>query len=62
MPDHVHMALRGAIAHAPEEVALAFLNNLAFALGQCAFWESGYYAGTFSECDMDVVRNFVRAP
>jgi REP element-mobilizing transposase RayT len=62
MPDHVHLALRGAIGHSPEEIALAFLNNLAFALGQCAFWESGYYVGTFSEYDMDAVRSFVRSP
>jgi REP element-mobilizing transposase RayT len=36
MPDHLHASLRGNIAHSPEEVALAFLNNLAYALGQNA--------------------------
>jgi REP element-mobilizing transposase RayT len=30
MPDHLHAALRGNIAHSPEDVALAFLNNLAY--------------------------------
>lgn len=58
MPDHLHLALRGTIEHSPEEVALAFLNNLAYAVGQRPLWESGYYAGTFSEYDMDAVRAF----
>ena len=58
MPDHLHLALRGAIEDSPQDVALAFLNNLAFAVGQRPLWENGYYAGTFSEYDMDAVRAF----
>jgi REP element-mobilizing transposase RayT len=56
MPDHLHASLRGNIAHSPEDVALAFLNNLAFALGQKPIWEPCYYAGTFGEYDMGAVR------
>ena len=56
MPDHLHASLRGNIGHSPEEVALAFLNNLAFALGQKPVWEPCYYAGTFGEYDMGAVR------
>ena len=33
VPDHIHTALRGNISHSPEEVALKFLNNVAYALG-----------------------------
>ena len=58
MPDHLHLALRGTIDYSAEEIALSFMNNLAFALGQRAWWASGYYAGTFSEYDMDAVRTF----
>jgi REP element-mobilizing transposase RayT len=29
MPDHLHLAIRGAIEQPPSEIALAFLNNLA---------------------------------
>jgi REP element-mobilizing transposase RayT len=32
LPDHLHVALRGAIAQAPAEIALSFLNYLAHAL------------------------------
>ncbi len=56
MPDHLHIALRGNLDHSPQEIALAFQNNLAFALGQNAVWKHTYYAGTFSEYDMDAIR------
>ncbi len=56
MPDHLHASLRGTIAHTPEDIALAFLNNLAYAAGQKAIWEPCYYVGTFGEYDMGAVR------
>ncbi len=55
MPDHVHMALRGNIQRSPEEIALEFQNRLARAAG-CRVWQDGYYAGTFSEYDLNVIR------
>jgi len=57
LPDHLHLALRGAVAHSPEEIALSFLNNLAYVLGQRPWWEAGYYAGTFGEYGMAAVRS-----
>jgi REP element-mobilizing transposase RayT len=56
LPDHLHLALRGAVAQSPEEIALAFLNNLAHVLGRRPWWEAGYYAGTFGEYGMGAVR------
>ena len=55
MPDHVHIALRGDIERSPEDIAVAFQNGLTRAAG-CRVWQDGYYAGTFSEYDMEVVR------
>ena len=57
MPDHVHLGLRGNIEHSPEEIALAFMNNVAFAFGQKAVFRPSYYVGTFGEYDMGAVRN-----
>lgn len=57
MPDHLHVALLGAVAQSPEEIVVALMNKLAYALGQRPYWEPGYYAGTFSEYDMDAVRH-----
>lgn len=55
MPDHVHIAIRGNIEQSPEQIALAFQNGLAHAAG-CRAWQDGFYVGTFSEYDLDVVR------
>jgi len=56
LPDHLHLAVRGAVTHAPEEIALSFLNNLAHVLDRCRWWKAGYYAGTFGEYGMAAVR------
>ena len=56
MPDHIHLALRGDIQQSPEEIALAFMNNIAFAFGQAAVFRPSYYVGTFGEYDMGAVR------
>src|SRR5205823_7750768 len=56
LPDHLHAALRGNVEASPEVIALSFLNNLAYALGQRAVWQFGYYAGTFGEYGMRAVR------
>ncbi len=55
MPDHVHLSLRGNLERTPQEIALAFQNSLAHAAG-CRVWQDSYYAGTFSEYDLDTVR------
>ncbi len=56
LPDHLHLALRGDIVQAPEDIALSFLNNLAHLLDQRPWWQAGYYAGTFGEYSMAAVR------
>ena len=57
MPDHLHVALRGNIGESPAEIALALMNNTAFAMVQNAIWQHGFYAGTFSEYDVRVLRS-----
>jgi REP element-mobilizing transposase RayT len=59
MPDHVHMALRGNINESPEEIALAIMNNTAYAMGQNSIWQRGFYVGTFSEYDVRALRGRV---
>ncbi len=56
MPDHLHLALRVPPDHSPESVAVSYLNNLAFLLGQRRWWMPSYYVGTFGEYDMHAVR------
>jgi REP element-mobilizing transposase RayT len=56
MPDHLHAAIRGNQTHSPDKIVSAFQNNLAFGLGQVRIWEDTYYAGTFSEYNIEAIR------
>lgn len=56
MPDHVHLAMRGNVEESPEEIALGFMNNIAFVFGQRPVLRPSYYVGTFGEYDMGAVR------
>ncbi len=58
VPDHVHVSVRGNIEQSPEQIALAFQNNLAYTLGQVRVWQPTYYVGTFGEYDMNAVRSW----
>lgn len=55
LPDHVHMILRCDISESPEEVALSYLNNLAFAQGMRPVFQFSYFVGTFGEYDLGVI-------
>ena len=56
LPDHVHLTLGCAINETPEAVAIAYLNNLAYAQGMQPLYRHSYYVGTFGEYDLDAVR------
>jgi REP element-mobilizing transposase RayT len=56
MPDHVHMAMVGHFEQTPEEIALVYQNNLAYALGQKRIWQESYYIGTVGEYAMAAIR------
>ena len=58
MPEHVHFSMRGNLEHSPEQIALAFQNNLAYCLARCRVWRETYYVGTFGEYDMNAVRSW----
>lgn len=49
LADHVHLALGCPLEVAPADVALAFLNNLAYVHGMKAVFQFGAYVGTFGE-------------
>jgi REP element-mobilizing transposase RayT len=56
MPDHMHLALRGNVETSPGEIALQFMNNLAYLLGRKTYFRFGYYVGSFGEYSMRAVR------
>ena len=59
MADHIHLTLGPAFDESPQEVALGYLNNLAFAHGMQPRYRFGYYVGTFGEYDMGAIRRNV---
>ncbi len=56
LADHLHLTLGVHYAESPGDVALCYLNNLAYAHGMQAVYQFGYYVGTFGEYDMGAVR------
>lgn len=54
--DHLHIALRGAIDQSPAEIALCYMNNLAYLLREDALWQPSYYVGTFGQYDLGAIR------
>lgn len=55
--DHVHIGMRGNIAESPSDIALSILNNTAYRIRRSAFWQAGFYVGSFSEYDLNAVRS-----
>jgi REP element-mobilizing transposase RayT len=55
LPDHVHLLLGARLDESPEEIALAYLNNLAYCQGMRPIYRFSYFVGTFSEYDLGVI-------
>ncbi len=55
IPDHIHLAVGCRLDQSPAEVALGYMNNLAYAVGQTAIFRYGFYVGTFGEYDLGVI-------
>ncbi len=57
LADHIHLALGCPFGASPAEVALAFLNNLAYAQGMKTVYQYGAYLGTVGEYDLGAIDN-----
>jgi REP element-mobilizing transposase RayT len=53
--DHVHFTLGGVPSQSPGEIAVRFMNNLAYREGMKGVFEFGYYVGTFGEYDLGAI-------
>lgn len=49
LSDHIHLAIGCPMESSPAEIALAFLNNLAFVHGMKPVFQYGAFVGTFGE-------------
>ena len=50
--DHLHLTMGCPYEASPAQVALGYLNNLAYAHGMAEVYRQGYYVGTFGQYDM----------
>ena len=55
LPDHIHVAIGCGFQDSPQDVALCFLNNLAFVHEMKSVFQFGGFIGTFGEYDNRVV-------
>jgi len=55
LPDHVHLVVGCDVKESPAEVALSYMNNIAYALGMQAVFRYSYYVGTIGEYDRGAV-------
>ena len=55
LADHIHMTVGCQIDRSPEETALSYLNNCAYAIGMKPHFQFGCYAGTIGEYDRGAV-------
>lgn len=54
--DHLHLAVGCNVDQSPCDVALAYLNNLAYVQGMKPVYKFGYYVGTFGEYDFGAMK------
>jgi REP element-mobilizing transposase RayT len=59
LADHIHLTLGCPFGISPVEVALSYLNNLAYVHGMKPVFQYGAYIGTFGEYDQRVVASDV---
>ena len=57
LADHLHLTVGCGPDESPEQVALGYLNNVAYAHGMQAVFRHGYYVGTFGEYVMGAIWN-----
>ena len=55
LADHIHLAVGCNLVESPRDVALSYLNNLAFAEGLRHVYQFGFYVGTFGEYGLGAV-------
>jgi REP element-mobilizing transposase RayT len=56
LADHIHATIRFHYERSPGELAIAFMNNIAYLHGMRRLWPDSYYVGTIGPYNMDALR------
>ena len=57
LADHIHLIVGCGITESSEDVALAYMNNIAYAQDMRPVLQFGFFAGTFGAYDIGAIRN-----
>ena len=60
LPDHIHLTLGCYITESPMDVALGYLNNIAYGHGMKPIFQSSFFVGTVGEYDLGAIRQALR--
>lgn len=60
LSDHIHLMLGCGVDESPEQVALGYMNNLAYAQRRSRVYGFGFYVGTVGEYDLGAIRQALR--
>lgn len=55
LSDHLHLSIGCSMDDSPDQIALKFMNNLAYAAGKFPIYQAGCFIGTFGEYDIGAV-------
>ncbi len=56
LPDHLHLVLGFSPDESPQEIALSYMNNIAYVYGMTPVLKPSYYVGTIGEYDLGAIR------
>ncbi len=57
LSNHLHILVGPAVDNSPNDVALVFLNNMAYSQGMKPLFRFGFFTGTFGEYDRGAIWN-----
>lgn len=60
LPDHIHVILGCYITESPMDVALAYMNNIAYGHGNVPLFQYNFFVGTTGEYDLGAIRQALK--
>lgn len=60
LPDHIHLTLGCDVKESPEDVALGYMNNIAYVHEMKPLFQYSFYVGTFGGYDLGAIRQALR--
>ena len=56
LPDHIHTILGCYVTESPMDIALGYMNNIAYGYGMKQMFQNSFFVGTLGEYDLGAIR------